>query len=87
MFTSFIVAQWNEGLISTGEALAKIMTNTQDSDVAKWESVAAISLKLMEQEQAAAEEADHVDTEDAEERSYEEAGGDYAWATREEDES
>jgi hypothetical protein len=58
MLTAFIVAQWNEGLISTGEALAKIMTDTHDSDVAKWESIAAISLKLMEQEQAAAETAE-----------------------------
>lgn len=52
MYTSFIVAQWEEGLISTGEALAKIMTNTHDSDISKWESVAAISLKLLEMEKA-----------------------------------
>lgn len=57
MFTD-IISSWGEGLISTGEALAKILSHPSATPGYMLDAVAAISLKLKEQEQAEAEAAD-----------------------------
>lgn len=71
---------WHDGLISTSEILARILTS--DLPVAeRLEHIATVTLRLAEQEQADAALL-YVDAKDAEERDYEEAGGDYVWGRK-----
>lgn len=53
----FILNEWKEGLISTGEVLQKILT-TEAKTEQTIEILARLSVYLLEQEQAAAEKAD-----------------------------
>jgi hypothetical protein len=57
MFTD-ILTNWENGLISTGEALAQILSHPSASDAYMLDAIAGIALKLQAEEQFAAEQAD-----------------------------
>lgn len=57
MNLTLIIRNWEDGLISTAEALAQVLCSETIVE-RRLEAIATIALKLQEQEQAAAEETD-----------------------------